>query len=98
MKLDEKLFVMLMWIRNALSLLLIRIPMALPFLIFGVVGYGLFAMLAQATGDRETARDSMNCISKTFTSCWEIIKQKFSAKEILNDYYEMDRPINEEEP
>ena len=98
MKLDEKLFVMLIWLRNALSLLLIRIPMALPFIIFGVVWCGLFALLAQAIGDRENARYSMNCISKTFTSCLEIIKLEFSAKEILNDYHEMDRLINEEEP
>ena len=90
MKLDEKLFVMLMWIRNALSLLLISIPLALPFAIFGVVWYGLFALLAQAIGDRENARYFMNCISKTFTTCWEGIKLEFSAKEILNDYYEMD--------
>ena len=40
----------------------------------------------------------MNCISKMFTIAWEGIKLEFSAKEILNDYYEMDRRLNEEEP
>ena len=98
MRLDEKLFVMLVWLRNALSLLLISIPLALPFAIFGVVWCGLFALLAQAIGDRENARYFMKCISKTFTTCWEVTKQEFSAKEILNYYYEMDRSINEEEP
>ena len=98
MKLYEKLFVMLIWLRNALSLLLIRIPMALPFAIFGVVWCGLFALLAQAIGDRENARYFMNYISKMFTTCWEGIKQEFSAKEILNYCCEMDRHLNEEEP
>ena len=98
MKLEEKLFVMLVWLRNALSLLLIRIPLALPFAIFEVVWCGLFALLAQAIGDRENARYFMNFISKMFTTCWEGTKLEFSAKEILNDYYEMDRRLNEEEP
>lgn len=98
MKLDEKLFVMLIWLRNALSLLLIRIPLALPFAIFGVVLCGLFALLSYAIGDRENTRYFMNCINKTFTIAWEGIKLEFSAKEILNDYYEMDRHIKEEEP
>ena len=98
MKLDEKLFVMLIWLRNVLSLLLISIPLALPFAIFGVVLCGLFALLAKAIGDRENARYFMNCISKTFTTCLEGIKLEFSAKEILNYYYEMDRLINDEEP
>ena len=98
MKLNEKLLVMLIWLRNALSLLLIRIPMALPFAIFGVVWCGLFALLAKAIGDRENARYFMNCISKMFTTCWESIKLEFSVKEILNDYCEMDRHLNEEEP
>ena len=98
MKLNEKLLVMLIWLRNALSLLLIRIPLALPFAIFGVVLCGLFALLSQALGDRENARYFTNCISKMFTTCWESIKLEFSAKEILNDYYEMDRTIKEEEP
>lgn len=98
MKLDEKLLVMLIWLRNALSLLLIRIPLALPFVIFTVVWNGLFALFFYALGRREDARDFMNCISKMFTSAWESIKLEFSAKEILNDYYEMDRRLNEEEP
>ena len=98
MKLDEKLFVMLIWLRNALILLLVRIPLALPFAIVEVVWCGLFALLAQAIGDRENARYFMNCISKMFTTCWESTKLEFSSKEILNYYYEMDRTINEEEP
>ena len=98
MKLEEKLFVMLVRLRNVLSLLLIRIPLALPFAIFGVVWCGLFALLSHAIGDRENERYFMNCISKMFTSAWESIKLEFSAKEILNDYYEMDRRLNEEEP
>lgn len=48
MKLNEKLIVMLTWLRKALSLLLIRIPLELRFVIFGVVWCGLFALLAQA--------------------------------------------------
>ena len=95
MKLYEKLFVMLIWLRNALSLLLIRIPMALPFAIFGVVLCGLFALLDQAIGDRENARCFMNCISKTFTTCWESIKLEFSAKEILNDCCEMAQRLHD---
>ena len=98
MKLDEKLLVMLIWLRNALSLLLIRIPLALPFVIFAVVWFGLFALLSHAIGDRENERYFMNCISKMFTTAWESIKLEFSAKEILKDYYEMDRRLNEEEP
>ena len=89
MKLNEKLLVMLIWLRNALSLLLVRIPLALPFAIFEVVWCGLFALLAKAIGDRENARYFMNCISKMFTTCWEGIKLEFSAKEILNDCCEM---------
>lgn len=95
MKLNEKLLVMLIWLRNALSLLLIRIPIALPLAIFGVVLCGLFALLDQAIGDRENARYFMNCISKPFTTCWEGIKLEFSAKEILNDYHEMDRRLHD---
>lgn len=98
MKLNEKLSVMLIWLRNALSLLLIRIPLALPFLIFAVVWNGLLALLSYALGDRENARYFMNFISKMFTSAWESIKLEFSAKEILNDYHEMDRHLKEEEP
>ena len=98
MKLYEKLLVMLIWLRNALSLLIIRIPLALPFLIFEVVWNGLFALFFYALGRREDARDFMNCTSKTFTTAWESIKLEFSAKEILNNYYEMDRHLNEEEP
>lgn len=98
MKLEEKLFVMLIWLRNALSLLLIRIPMALPFAIFAIVWYGLFALLGYAIGYREDARYLMNCVSKMFKRCWESIKLEFSAKEILKDYYEMDRNLNEGEP
>ena len=98
MKLDEKLLVMLIWLRNALSLLLIRIPLALPFVIAAIVLNGMFALFCYALGRREDARDFMTCISKLFTICWEGIKLEFSAKEILNDYYEMDRSINEEEP
>ena len=98
MKLDEKLLVMLIWLRNALSLLLIRIPLALPFVIFSVVWFGLFALLGHAIGDRENERYFMNCISKMFTSALESIKLEFSAKEILKDYYEMGRRLNEEEP
>lgn len=98
MKLNEKLSVMMIWLRNALSLLLIRIPLALPFLIFAVVWNGLLALLSYALGDRENARYFMNFISKMFTSAWESIKLEFSAKEILNDYHEMDRHLKEEEP
>ena len=47
MKLNEKLIVMLTWLRNALSLLLVRIPLELKFAIFGVVWCGLFALLAK---------------------------------------------------
>ena len=98
MKLNEKLLVMLIWLRNALSLLLVRIPLALPFAILEVVWCGPFARLAQAIGDRENARYFMNCISKMFTIAWENTKLEFSVKEILNYYCEMDRSINEEEP
>ena len=98
MKLDEKLLVMLIWLRNALSLLLIRIHLALPFVIAAIVLNGLFALFFYALGRREDARDFMNCTSKMFTSAWESIKLEFSAKEILNDYHEMDRRLNEEEP
>ena len=98
MKLNEKLIVMLTWLRNALGLLLIRIPLALPFVIFEVVWCGLFASLGYALGKREDARYLMNYISKLFTIAWESIKLEFSAKEILKDYYKMDRLLNEEEP
>ena len=98
MKLDEKMVVMLIWLRNALSLLLIRIPLALPFVIFEVVWCGLFTPLCYALGDREDARYLMNFISKQFTIAWESIKVEFSVKEILNEYYKMDRHLNEEEP
>lgn len=98
MKLNEKLIVMLTWLRNALSLLLIRIPLALPFVIFEVVWCGLFAPLGYALGEREDARYLMNYIRKLFMIAWEGIKLEFSAKEILKDYYKMDRRLNEEEP
>ena len=98
MKLDEKLFVMLIWLRNALSLLLIRIPLALPFAILEVVWCGLFALLGYAVGKREDARYFMNCISKMFTIAWQGIKLEFCSKEILKDYYKLDRYLNEEEP
>lgn len=98
MKLNEKLLVMIVWLRNALSLLLIRIPMALPFAILEVVWCGLFALLAYALGKREDARYFMNCISKMFTIAWESTKLEFSVKEILNDYCEIYRKLYEEEP
>lgn len=98
MKLEEKLFVMLIWLRNASSLLLIRIPLALPFAILEVVWCGLFALLGYALGKREDARYFMTCISKMFTIAWEGIKLEFSSKEILKDYYKLDRYPNEEEP
>lgn len=98
MKLNEKLLVMIVWLRNALSLLLIRIPMALPFAILEVVWCGLFALLVYALGDREGARYFMNSISKMFTTAWESIKLEFSVKEILNDYCEIGRKLYEEEP
>lgn len=37
----------------------------------------------------------MNCISKTFTTCWEGIKLEFSAKEILNDCCEMAQRLHD---
>lgn len=98
MKLKEKLVVMLIWLRDALSLLLIRIPMALPFVIFAIVQNGLLALLFCALGSREDARDFMNGTGKMFKRCWESIKLEFSAKEILNDYHEMVRNLHEEEP
>lgn len=98
MKLKEKLLVMLIWLRDALSLLLIRIPMALPFAIFAIVWNGLFALFFYALGSREDARDLMNSMGEKFKRCWESIKVEFSAKEILKDYYKMDRRLNEEEP
>ena len=98
MKLKEKLIVMLIRLRTALSLLLIRIPLALPLILFIAVRNWLLALFCYALGDREDARYCTNCISKVFTIAWERIKLEFSAKEILNDYYEVERHLNEEEP
>ena len=98
MKLNEKLLVMLTRLCRALCLLLIKIPMSLPFAIAAIVWNGLFALFFYALGEREDARYLMNYISKLFTIAWESIKAEFSAKEILKDYYKMDRRLNEEEP
>ena len=98
MKLNEKLLVMLTRLCRALCLLLIKIPMSLPFAIAAIVWNGLFALFFYALGRREDARYLMNCVSKMFKRCWESIKLEFSAKEILKDYYEMDRNLNEGEP
>ena len=98
MKLNEKPLVMLTRLCRALCLLLIKIPMSLPFAIAAIVWCGLFAPLGYALGEREDARYLMNYISKLFTIAWESIKVEFSAKEILKDYYKMDRRLNEEEP
>lgn len=95
MKLDEKLLVMLVWLRNASSLLLIRIPLALPFMIAAIVWNGLFALFFYALGRREDARDCMNDTGKMLTTAWESIKLEFSAKEILNNYYEMDQRLHD---
>lgn len=98
MKLKEKLVVLLIRLRNALTLLLIRIPMALPFAIFAIVWNGLLALFFRALGSREDARDFMNVTGRMFKTMWEGIKPQFSAKEILKDYYDMDRYPNKEEP
>lgn len=98
MKLTEKLIVMLIRLRNALSLLFIRIPMALPLMLFTSVWNGLLALFCYVRGDREDARYCMNYTNKILKTAWEGIKLEFSAKEILNDYREKDRHLNEEEP
>ncbi len=98
MKLNEKRFVTMRRLCIALSLLLIRIPLALPFAIFAIVRNGLLALFFCALGSREDAREFMNGTGKIFKICWESIKLEFSAKEILKDCYEMDRRLNEEEP
>ena len=98
MKLNEKLIVMLIRLRNALSLLFIRIPLVLPLMLFVFVRHGLFALFFYVLGDREDARYFMNYTSKMLKTAWENIKLEFSSKKILKDYYEMDRYLNEEEP
>lgn len=98
MKLTEKLIVMLIWLRDALSLLLIRIPLAFPLILYVFVRNGLLALFCCVLGDREDARYFMNGTSKMFKTMWESIKLEFSSKKILNDYYEVDRYLNEEEP
>lgn len=98
MKLKEKLVVMPIMLRNALTLLLIRIPLVAPLALFVVVWNGLFALFFRALGSREDARDFMNTTGRMFKAMWESIKPQFSAKEILEDYYDMYRYLNEEEP
>lgn len=98
MKLKEKLVVMLIRLRNALTLLLIRIPLIIPLALFVVVWNGLLALFFRALGSREDARDFMNATGRSFKAMWEGIKSQFSAKEILDDYYDAKRYLNEEEP
>jgi hypothetical protein len=95
MKLNEKLLVMLTRLCRALCLLLIKIPMSLPFAIAAIVWNGLFALFFYALGRREDARDFMNDTGKMFKRFWEGIKLEFSAKEILKDYYEMAQRLHD---
>lgn len=95
MKLNEKLLVMLTRLCRALCLLLIKIPMSLPFAIAAIVWNGLFALFFYARGRREDARDFMNDTGKMFKRFWEGIKLEFSAKEILKDYYEMAQRLHD---
>lgn len=95
MKLEEKLLVMLTRLCRALCLLLIKIPMSLPFAIAAIVWNGLFALFFYALGRREDARDFMNDTGKMFKRFWEGIKLEFSAKEILKDYYEMAQRLHD---
>ena len=94
-KLNEKLLVMLTRLCRALCLLLIKIPMSLPFAIAAIVWNGLFALFFYALGRREDARDFMNDTGKMFKRFWEGIKLEFSAKEILKDYYEMAQRLHD---
>ena len=98
MKLTEKLVVMLIMLRNALTLSLIRIPLVTPLVLFVVVWNGLLALFFRALGSREDARDCMHMTGRMFKTMWEGIKPEFSAKEILKNYYDVDRYLNEEEP
>lgn len=95
MKLNEKLLVMLTRLCRALCLLLIKIPMSLPFAIAAIAWNGLFALFFYALGRREDARDFMNDTGKMFKRFWEGIKLEFSAKEILKDYYEMAQRLHD---
>lgn len=95
MKLNEKLLVMLTRLRKAFCLLLIQIPISLPFAIFTVVWNGLFALFFYAVGRREDARNFMNDTGKRFKRFWEGIKLEFSAKEILNDCCEMAQRLHD---
>nr|DAG29853.1 MAG TPA: hypothetical protein [Caudoviricetes sp.] len=95
MKLNEKLLVMLTRLCRALCLLLIKIPMSLPFAIAAIVWNGLFALFFYALGRHEDARDFTNDTGKMFKRFLEGIKLEFSAKEILNDYYEMAQRLHD---
>ena len=80
------------------KLIVLLIRLALPFAIFAIVWNGLLALFFRALGSREDARDFMNASSRMFKTVWTGIKREFSAKEILKDYYDVDRYLNEEEP
>ena len=95
MKLNEKLLVMLTRLCKALCLLLIQIPISLPYAIAAIVWNGLLALFFYALGRREDARDFMNDTGKMFKRFWEGIKLEFSAKEILNDCCEMAQRLHD---